>query len=153
VRIQTPYDEDYGTCSYAHAWLRIMSDDLDPDEVTRLLGVSPTETQRRGDPRPGKEGRTYKKSGWFLSTAGTLTSRDARHHFDWILERIRGKKEAFTVFHSRGYLVDVCCRWDSKSGHGGPCLSPPQMRDFADLEIELWFDVYVGDLEVENDVA
>jgi hypothetical protein len=130
-----------------------MSDELDPDEVTRLLAVSPTRTQRKGEPWPGKEPRTYKKSGWTLSTKGILTSRDARHHFDWILERIRGKKEAFSTLHSRGYLVDVCCRWDSMSGHGGPCLSPPQMRDFAELEIEVWFDVYVGELGVTRDAA
>src|SRR6185369_4481453 len=105
-------------------------------------------TQRRGEPWPDKPGLIYKKSGWSLSTKGVLTSLDARHHFDWILERIRGKKEAFSVLHSRGYLVDVCCRWDSKSGHGGPTLSPSQMRDLAELEIELWFDVYVGKLSI-----
>jgi hypothetical protein len=125
-----------------------MSDDLDPDEVTRLLAISPTETQRKGEPWPDKPRRVHDKSGWFLSTEGVLTSHDARHHFDWILERIRHKKDAFAIFHSRGYLVDVCCRWDSKNGHGGPCLSPPQMGAFADLNIEVWFDVYIGDLKL-----
>ncbi len=149
MRIQTPYTEDYGTCAYTHVWLRIMHEDLNPDDVTQLLGVSPTETQRAGDPWLGKKpGRVYKKSGWTLSTEGIFTSRDARHHLDWILERVRGKVSAFTVFHARGYLVDVCCRWDSKSGHGGPTISPPQMRDLADLEVELWFDIYVGDLDI-----
>jgi hypothetical protein len=125
-----------------------MDDDLDPDETTRLLAVRPTRIQRKGEAWREKEPRTYKKSGWFLSTKGVLSSRDARHHFDWLLERIGGKRDAFTIFHSRGYLVDVCCRWDSKSGHGGPCLSPPQMRAFAESELEVWFDVYVGELEV-----
>ena len=150
MRIQTPYDEDYGTCSYTHAWLRVMSDDLNPNEITHIMGVSPTETQRKGEPWTGRGSQTYKKSGWWISTQGILTSRDARHHFDWILERIRGKKEAFRVLHSRSYLVDVCCRWDSKSGHGGPTLSPLQMQDLAELEIEVWFDVYVGDLDVKK---
>lgn len=150
MRIQTKYDESYGTCSYTHAWLRIMSEDLDPDEITRLLAVSPSKTQRRGESWSYKPERIHKKSGWFLSTEGILTSRDARHHLDWVLEHIRERKEAFSVFHSRGYLVDLCCRWDSKSGHGGPTLSPPQMSVLADLEIELWFDVYVGDLVLED---
>ncbi|MBX7244277.1 MAG: DUF4279 domain-containing protein [Candidatus Sumerlaeaceae bacterium] len=48
MRIQTPYDEDYKTCTYTHAWLRIMDDELDPDEVTSLLRITPTRIQRKG---------------------------------------------------------------------------------------------------------
>jgi hypothetical protein len=138
---QTPYDEHYETCAYCHAWLRIMHEAVDPDEVTRILEVQPTSVQRRGDPSsPGS--RMLSKGGWFLSTEGIVASWDARHHLDWILNHVSGKRAAFTELHGRGYLVDVCVRWDSKSGHGGPTLSPSQMQALAELEIELWFDVY-----------
>jgi hypothetical protein len=30
------------------------------------------------------------------------------------------------------------------SGHGGPVLSQSQMQGFAELDIEVWFDVYLG---------
>lgn len=145
MRIQTPYDESYGTCAYTHAWLRVMHETVDPDEVTGILGVTPTDVQRRGEPKKRGAG-FYSKGGWFLSTKGVLTSRDARHHIDWILEKIAGKRGAFGQLHSRGYLVDLCVRWDSLSGHGGPTINPDQMEVLSDLEIELWFDVYVGDL-------
>jgi hypothetical protein len=119
-----------------------MGETLDPDEVTRILGVAPTETQRAGEPRSSKIDKVHKLSGWFLSTQGVLTSRDARHHFDWLLERVRDKHQEFAILRDRGYLLDVCCRWDSKSGHGGPTLSPTQMFGFAQLGVELWFDLY-----------
>ncbi|PZM81727.1 MAG: hypothetical protein DKT66_21280 [Candidatus Melainabacteria bacterium] len=32
-----------------HASLRIYHDDLQPDDLTRLFGVSPTDTQRKGE--------------------------------------------------------------------------------------------------------
>lgn len=147
MRIQTPYDEDYGTCEYTHAWLRIMHETVDTDEVTAILGVRPTKAQRRGDPKKGKPDQFYSKGGWFLSTEGILKSKDARHHLDWIIERIAGKKQAFIQLHQRGYLVDLCVRWDSLSGHGGPTVSPSQMKALAELEIELWFDVYVGEIK------
>ena len=145
MRIQTPYNRDYGTCAYTHAWLRIMHEMVDPDAVTAVLGVAPTDVQRRGEPEERKPG-SRSKGGWFLSTMGLVDSRDARHHLDWIVEKIAGKKTAFEQLHARGYMVDICVRWDSLSGHGGPTISPDQMKALSDLEIELWFDIYVGDL-------
>jgi hypothetical protein len=145
MRTNEPYDEHYGTCSYTHAWLRIMDEMLDPDEVTSILSVTPTKIQRAGELRSPKTDKVHKFSGWFLSTEGVLTSLDARHHFDWLLERVRDKHQEFAMLLDRGYLLDVCCRWDSKSGHGGPTLSLAQMSGFAHLGIELWFDLYFDD--------
>ncbi len=146
MRIQTPYDENYGTCAYAHAWLRVMHETVDPDEVSQVLAVIPTSVQRRGDPKTRGPG-FLSRGSWFLSTEGLIESKDARHHLDWILARIADKKAAFAQLHARGYLIDLCVRWDSLTGHGGPTISPNQMRALSDLEIELWFDVYVGNLE------
>jgi len=147
MRIQTPYDENYGTCAYTHAWLRVMHETVAPDEVTAILGVAPTDVQRRGDAKKGKPGKFLSKGGWFLSTKGVVESKDARHHLDWILQKISDKTAAFAQFHERGYLVDLCVRWDSLSGHGGPTIGPGQMKALSDLEIELWFDIYVGELK------
>lgn len=144
MRTSTPYDQAYPTCSYTHAWLRVMGENLDVDEVTQLLGTTPTKTQNAGDPVPwkAKPGTKLKYSGWTLSTEGTLSSLDVRHHLDWILEKVQGKREAFDILRSRGFLVDICCRWDSVRGDGGPTLWPKQMSEIAQLGIELWFDLY-----------
>jgi hypothetical protein len=44
----------------------------------------------------------------------------------------------------------LCVRWDSKSGEGGPTISPVQMKRLAELGIELWFDVYFDGEEMER---
>ncbi|MEK7951772.1 DUF4279 domain-containing protein [Luteolibacter soli] len=150
MRIQTPYNPEYATCAYTHAWLRIMSETLDPDAVTGVMGVQPTETQRAGDPRPTKPDRTYKKSGWWISSSGVLTSLDAREHLDWILSKLDGCDAAFEKLHAEGHLIDLCVRWDSRWGHGGPTISPVQMRRLAELQIELWFDVYFDGADEEK---
>ena len=36
----------------------------------------------------------------------------------------------------------ISCFWVSASHHGGPVLSPKEMRILADLDIEIWFDYY-----------
>ena len=153
MRSDTPYDESYPTCSYTHVWLRVMDEQMDPDEVTRLLGLTPTTIQHAGERRGANTERVHKVSGWFLSTEDLLTSLDARHHLDWLLERIGNKAEEFAALRGRGYLVDACCRWDSSSGHGGPTLSPTQMLAFGRLGIELWFDIYFDAPDDAEEVA
>lgn len=96
---------------------------------------------------PSKPEKILSRGGWWVSTEGVLESKDARHHLDWILGKVSGKEGAFRELIERGYLVDLCVRWDSRWGHGGPTVDPKQMRALADLGIELWFDVYVGDLK------
>jgi hypothetical protein len=44
--------------------------------------------------------------------------------------------------------MEVCCRWDSASGHGAPTLDPEQMRRLAELNLPCGFDIYLaGDEE------
>ncbi len=71
-----------------------------------------------------------------------MGSRDSRDHFDWLLQRISGKGDVWTGLAARGYLVDICCRWDSAGGDGGPTLDPAQMIALGSLGIEVWFDIY-----------
>jgi Domain of unknown function (DUF4279) len=45
--------------------LGIHGEDLDPDEISRLLGCAPTSAHRRGDPR--RSGLPWPKGAWLLS--------------------------------------------------------------------------------------
>ena len=119
-----------------------MSDDFDIAEVTSLVKAVPTSTQKKGDLRCDAKQHFYKKTGWSISSKGLVSSKDSRDHLDFILSKIDGADEGLMELHSRGFLIDLCVRWDSLSGHGGPTLSPVQMARLAELEIEVWFDIY-----------
>jgi hypothetical protein len=55
---------------YAYVWFEAgEGEDFDPDEVTRRLGVSPTEAHKKGDPR-GDSG-TWRRSAWDFGVAET----------------------------------------------------------------------------------
>jgi len=128
-----------------------MSKDLDPDEVTSILGVPPSKSQLKGHAVPDRPDKRFSRSGWFLSSKGKLESKDSRDHLDWILDRVHAKRAEFMTLHERGYLIDLCVRWDSLRGDGGPTLSPKQMHELAELDIELWFDVYLDSDALEQD--
>ena len=133
---------NYPTCSYTHVWLRVLDEHLDPDEISIVLGLEPTKMVRAGDLASAKTGRRRKYSGWFLESTGLIESRDSRDHFAWLLARICNKGKELRTLASRGYTVDICCRWDSASGHGGPNMDPDQMVQLGSLGIEVWFDIY-----------
>lgn len=127
-----------------------MFEQLDLNEITELLAVEPTSTQRAGDLVSERSGRLRRYSGWFLESAGHVDSRDSRDHFAWLLERVSGKTEALNALSSRGYTVDICCRWDSASGHGGPNMDPMQMIALGSLGIDVWFDIYFDRLNAAD---
>ena len=138
------YDDDYPTCVRTYASLRILHDDLEPDRVTRLLGIEPSESQVKGAAYINSIGREKMAEigGWFLSTEGVIASRDLRRHVDCILDKLVGKDESLKRLQADGNEIDVFCYWLAAEGHGGPTLSPAIMRRLGELEIEIGFDIY-----------
>ena len=136
------FDPNYATCSYTQVWLRVLNEQLDHQEISDLLGLEPTKFSLAGEVVSRTSGRKRKYSGWFLESDGQVESRDSRDHFAWLLERIAGKGSVLKELSSRGYLVDICCRWDSACGQGGPSMNPEQMVQLGELGVELWFDIY-----------
>jgi hypothetical protein len=52
------------------AALRVGGDDLDPDEITRLLGAKPTHAHRKGDQTSPKIPKLVRRSGLWLIESG-----------------------------------------------------------------------------------
>jgi hypothetical protein len=139
----TPHDPNYPTCDLTFGSLCVLSGDMHPQEVTYLLGINPTKSQVAGESRSSGSHRIVNKlSGWFLSSEGVLSSRDSRDHLDWLLTKLNGKDDAIAEIHRRGWQVYFFFYWSSLSGHGGPTLSPPQMKRLAALNLEISFDCY-----------
>jgi hypothetical protein len=137
-------DDDYPSCARTYATLRIYPEHLDPLYLTERLGIEPSSWQRKGEiwyPH-SKIHPTYPLHGWFLCSEGVLDSKDSRRHLDWLLEILSAKAETIRSLQNEGCRMDVCCVWHSKSGNGGPTISPNQMGELARLNLELWFDVY-----------
>ncbi|OAI39164.1 hypothetical protein AYO38_08045 [bacterium SCGC AG-212-C10] len=128
------YDDAYPTCEGTHATVRMYHDADSPDDVTRALGVEPSQMQR-------SDGRV--PSAWLLQSEDEVTSRDLRRHIDWILARLSHcASRDFDLLFSHGWTGDVSCFWVSKSGHGGPTLNPVQMARLGALGLRVSFDIY-----------
>jgi hypothetical protein len=137
------HNDDYETCEKTYASLCIYPGDMDPKVVTKRLGIEPTSFHRSGEPLPcSKNNLLAKINGWFLCSENIIESKDSQRHVDWILDQLYAQRDAVLELQKAGCKMDVACFWASKHGHGGPTISPEQMRRLADLNLDLWFDFY-----------
>jgi hypothetical protein len=127
--------------------LTIHADDLDPDEITRVLGVQPDQTQRKGVPLPPRGDRPPRvpqigmwlinlrpeqAPGCNVETAiATLLDRITVPLDLWHQARAGASVRVFV-----GLSLD-----DYNSGFG---IDPPLLRRAADLGVNLDFDIYNG---------
>ena len=141
ARDHSDYSHDYPTCARTHATLRVFSEQLEPEAITTLLAAQPTRSHRVGDP-VSADGRAKREAhGWLLNTEGRVTSQDVRRHIDWLLDAV-DREELSNLIRERRVDANVFCYWESKSGHGGPQLSPSQMIKLARRGLSVGFDVY-----------
>lgn len=130
------------SCLETFATLRIFSDSLHPDEVTRRLGVEPT--KRRPINLESKYRHERESHYWGWSSDSGVASRDGLEHVGAVIELLRGKHEALQELQRAGCQTDLCCYWVS-SGQGGPTLDVPTLSALASLSLDIWWDVYFSD--------
>lgn len=142
---RTPYDDEYGTCAETRAELLVYPGNLPPTEITNRLQIEPSEMSAAGEEKTSKGGRRRiaKNSVWSLSSEGHVQSLDVRRHLDWLLARLAPQAESLAELQNiAGVRMSVNCAWYSRVGHGGPTLWPEQMKQLADLNLEVSFDIY-----------
>src|SRR5882672_10386625 len=106
------YDDSYPTCVETYSTLRIFSDDLTPDEITKFLKTKPTRSFRKGDSHArGKLQR--KTNGWFYSTKKLSSSKDTRRHIDLILTAFGRKIDLVKKLQRKGCKIDISSYWVS----------------------------------------
>ncbi|WP_136525380.1 DUF4279 domain-containing protein [Geomonas ferrireducens] len=140
------FDDDYPTCEETSAVLRIFSDEIDPREITELLGVEPSSIQIKGERKyPNRAEYINKENGWFLHSEDNVESKDLRRHLDWLLSKMNNCHSQLRELASKGAEITIFCPWRSASGHGGPTMDPQQMKVLGDLGIEVVFEFWVCD--------
>lgn len=136
------YDDSYPTCITTSATLRIASDGMSPDEISKHLELTPTSTRIKGEMRVvGKPKTVNRINVWFLESEKAVQSKDTRRHIDWIVSSLDGKGRAIEELRSHGADFYVFCTWES-SGQGGPMLDPEQMEGLSKLGLSIGWEVW-----------
>src|SRR5262245_58477049 len=115
--------------------LRVIGEEVAPDEITSLLGCPPTFSRVKGSPIHDGEGRvrgTARKGGWHLS----LTFEEAgESDLGRLILRLLGRLTSdMTIWKDLGrrFQLDIFCGLFMESWNRGFSLSPEVCRQLAE---------------------
>jgi hypothetical protein len=126
------------------ASFRVMGPELDPDEVTRLLGLEPDYAHRRGDANLGKSGRRYADfpEGLWKISSGAGEEATVEEHLLALLERIEPGQAGIARCHELGLRADVFVGLFAAGEPGGQGIGPETCRRLGELGLRLELDYY-----------
>jgi hypothetical protein len=127
------------------ATLRISGELLDPADVSRLLGCSPTSAEKQGDPMGSLGNILARQGGWKLR----IEREDGEHLSDQISQLLAATSPDHDVWADvvRRYRVDVYCGvWLDEPGQGLN-LAPEVLAELGRRGISLEFDIYYTDAQ------
>jgi hypothetical protein len=126
--------------------LAIYGEKLDPEEITRALGVAPTKAHRRGERTPKPWSEPARLDAWFLSERG----RDAEPSEAVIDRVLRQLPEDTAVWRELGARYDIQLRFGLHmvGWNQGMGISSEQVARIALMGAKMEFDIYAyGDDE------
>jgi hypothetical protein len=120
--------------------LRIFGDALDPDEITRLLGIEPTGLARKGDIHRTASGReVVARSGSWRLHAGVPGNLNTQ--IGALLTKLTSDLTIWRELTER-YECDVFCGLFMRDGNEGTELSPQVMSMLSVRNLRLGLDIY-----------
>lgn len=126
--------------------LRIAGDDLIPDEITELLGTSPTHAQTKGDKIVGKKTGHVRiaKSGMWSLCASDREPEDMDGQIQEILNQMTGDLTVWLSITKR-YRADLFCGLFMRESNEGLTISSQSLAALGARGIEMGLDIYAGD--------
>jgi len=128
------------------ATLRVIGDDLDPTEITALLGCEPTSKQIKGETIIGKStdlARTASFGRWSLKAA----AREPEDLDGQITELLSNTTSDLKIWKSIAdrYRLELFCGIFLSGSNEGLSISPSALASLGLRHIELGLDIYEGD--------
>ena len=120
------------------ATLRIIGDDLDPDEVTRLLGVEPTAQSRKGE--ANRSGYPAPHGIWRLGATEQVPG-DLNAQIDELLAKVTPDPSVWTDL-TRKFRCDIFCGLFMQDGNEGEQLEPRILAMLGSRGLQLGLDIY-----------
>lgn len=125
----------------------IQGEPVDPDQVTKILGILPSRKINKGD-SDGKKGRTWSKGFWGISSNEIVQSDDLESHLEWVLGQLEPIKETLCqIITQDGVEAVLRVVFNIWSHDWDEQISPNMMRRITELKVMFGISFYyLGDL-------
>lgn len=139
-----PWIQEQDSGVAVKAAFRVMGPDLEPEVVSQLLGLEPTEAHRRGDPRVGKSGRRYSDFaeglwGWRPDLA---ESEPLAEHLRALLDVMEPKAVRLQRLKEMGLRLDLFVGVFGSAGNFALILEQELLSRLGRLGADLVLDMY-----------
>jgi ribosomal protein L19 len=123
--------------------LRIYGDDLVPQEITKMLGVSPTHAETKGQEIVGRKTGKIRvaKSGMWRLCASDRKPEDINDQIREILSQMSADVGVWQSI-TKKYRVNLFCGVFMSETNDGLAISPLSLAALGARGVELWFDIY-----------
>lgn len=121
--------------------LRILGEDLDPDEISRLLGGAPSTALRKGDLRQSPSGDVVQRVGMWRLRCEDRSPGDLDCQIQDILARLTDDLDVWRDI-ARRYRCDVFCGVFMEAGNEGATLDSTTLDLLSDRGLRLALDIY-----------
>ena len=131
--------------STSTATFRVCGDDLNPEEITILLGCEPSQFQTKGEvfrsKKSGKEG--VAKIGMWRLAADDRQPADIDAQVIEIINKLPSGIDIWKQLAAK-YQLDILCGYFMTNSNEVFFLKPELMQTLSSREITLKMDIYAG---------
>lgn len=121
--------------------LRIAGQDLDPDEITRSLGISPTQVRRKGERRSGASVWTENMWAYEVFPSQRDSWSSLSDGLTSLLNEVLPLKTRLQSFASANKIY-LWCGHFTTDFDGGPTLPPELLKLLGEFGVGLELDTY-----------
>jgi len=135
---------------HSQVTLRFFGDDLLPDEISALLGATPTVSHHKGQELKGSQSgvvRVARTGNWRLE-AERRETEDLEAQIFEILDQLTSDPAIWASLAR--FRPDLFCGLFMRSSNDGISLSPRVLLALGQRGIELGLDIYEAEEEVRN---
>jgi hypothetical protein len=126
--------------------ISVRGGDLDPEEISRLLGCAPDASHRKGEPR--KRGVPFKDGLWALQCTGTAGAA-VEELITGLLDKLPQAPDVWEAIGSQ-FLVSVDIGVFIPDDNRDVSISHKTVRRLAVLGAAIWIDAYCTSDEREE---
>ena len=117
--------------------------ELDPTEITRLLGCAPTKSEKKGDAILSRKLKIirYAKQGYWSLEPDLPRSAEIEAKIVNILDKVTADLDIWSLINQK-YSSRIFCGLFLDSSNEGFGLSPETLKQLADRGLKIEFDIY-----------
>ena len=127
---------------------RICDDNLDPLEITEMLGIEPEKSHRKGDPTRFSKNKNLIKFSTYSSGLWSISSTEAKNailevHIKSLLVLLEPLKAELSELSKRGYEIDLFCGiFTHDCDQPGFDIDSSVLKNLGELNISIGMCIY-----------